>query len=127
MNLTTQQIQAIKLIQPWYNTEFHGNKTHVDGIPVELHISIVEKKRLRDRLKNASGKKSDIQLVRELLTSSKQYQGTPYAKIMIEGNTGIYYASPAHLHSDYNKTRLFDKTPETLRLMDIFNKLNTTP
>jgi len=52
---------------------------------------------------------------------SLECANTNYFKVLIEGNTGIYYASAAYGHSDYNKSRVFNKTPETLKLMQIFN------
>ena len=63
------------------------------------------------------------QRIESLIESSIRAKGTPYFKIMIDGNTGIYYASPVYRHSDYNKTRVFDKTPETLLLMQEFNRV----
>ena len=61
--------------------------------------------------------------LKQAIFQAKQAQGTNYFKTLIEGNTGIYFAHPYHQHSDYNKTRLFDKTPATLRLMAIFNRI----
>lgn len=66
--------------------------------------------------------KKQLQLTNECIKWSKETIGTNYFKVMIEGNTGIYYCSPIYLHHDYNKTRLFDKTKATLKLMDLFNK-----
>jgi hypothetical protein len=37
---------------------------------------------------------------------------TPYGKILVVGNTSIYWASPNFGHSDYNKSRAFENTPE---------------
>lgn len=61
------------------------------------------------------------QITNECIMLSKKAHGTPYFKVMILGNTGIYYASPIYQHKDYNKTRLFDITDETLKLMMYFN------
>ena len=62
------------------------------------------------------------QITDECIVLSKKAKNTPYFKIMILGNTGIYYASPIYQHMDYNKTRLFDITDETLELMNFFNQ-----
>ena len=65
--------------------------------------------------------KKQIELTKSCILWSKETIGTNYHKIMIEGNTGIYYCSPIYLHQDYNKSRLFDKNKATLKLMDLFN------
>lgn len=41
---------------------------------------------------------------------------TNYAKILIEGNSNIYWAHPYYGHSDYNKSVAFDNT-ESNRLL----------
>ena len=56
-----------------------------------------------------------------LLERSKNAVDTNYFKLMVKGNTGIYYAHPAYGHADYNKHRVCDITPYTLRLMKQFN------
>ena len=61
------------------------------------------------------------ELVSDLIEQSLNCKGTNYFKILIEGHTGIYYASAIYKHSDYNKTRIFDKNSETLKLMNWFN------
>lgn len=65
--------------------------------------------------------KEQIELTNQCIQWSKDTYGTKYHKVMIEGNTGIYYASEIYRHNDYNKTRLFDKNKATLQLMDIFH------
>jgi predicted P-loop ATPase/GTPase len=37
---------------------------------------------------------------------------TSYGKVLVEGNNNIYWASPNFGHSDYNKSRAFENTPE---------------
>ena len=83
--------------------------------------AIVAKKVSRELAKIDTSKKSNVQKVRELIQWSIQTKGTGYFKILIEGNTGIYYASPVYRHRDYNKSRVFEKNTETLKLMRIFN------
>jgi hypothetical protein len=61
--------------------------------------------------------------LKQVILMAQQTKGTNYFKTLIEGNTGIYFAHPYYGHSDYNKGRIFDKTPETLRLMAIFNRI----
>ena len=65
----------------------------------------------------------DQETISELLKLSADRKGTNYYKVLIEGHTGIYYAHPVYQHSDYNKTRIWDKTPYYLRVMSIFNDL----
>lgn len=121
--MTHNEIQTIREIRPWTPTSFHGNRKTFRGLPVSLIKEIVAKKVSRELARIEAAPKSPANITRTLLADAKLAAGTPYAKIMIEGNTGIYYASPVYRHGDYNKSRLFDKTPETLRLMNIFNSL----
>tara|TARA_R110000868_G_scaffold124759_2_gene329608 strand:+ start:1025 stop:1420 length:396 start_codon:yes stop_codon:yes gene_type:complete len=124
-NLNQKQIELIKSLRVWSSTNFHGNTKRVNGVPVRLIKEIITKKCNRELAKIDYSKKSDAELVRELIGRNKAYKNTPYQKIMIEGNTGIYLASPVHLHSDYNKSRLFDKSEKTLKLMGIYNSVIT--
>lgn len=107
------------------STRVHGNAKKVGELPVEYYKQLVaslhEKRHARNEAKAAKPLKGAA-LVRELVRETRAAKGTPYMKVLIEGNTGIYYASPMHGHKDYNKTRVMDKTPYTLRLMEIFNK-----
>jgi hypothetical protein len=120
-NFTPAQIDEVKKLNVWTSTSFHGNRKKLGNLNVSDIKEIVVKKRNRQMLSLETKKKTNIEIVRGLLERSKQYKGTSYFKIMIEGNSGIYYASPVYLHNDYNKCRLFDKTPETLKLMRLFN------
>jgi hypothetical protein len=123
MKTKTQKIiQEIKAIQAWDRIEFHGNRKKVGTIEVKEYIQIVLKKRQRSINKSSEQLYySPAQRVRELIKWSLECTNTNYFKIMIEGHTGIYYAHPTYLHSDYNKTRLFDKNESTLKLMNLFN------
>jgi len=130
--LTQKQIAQIKTITTQTNTRFHGNTKKVGSLPVQLVKEIVLKKAKRDRLhcrgmyaSLAPFPKSPVQIVKHLIAWSLECKGTGYFKVMIEGNTGIYYASPAYGHRDYNKSRLFDKTPKTLKLLQLFNTIVT--
>lgn len=122
-NLTAKQIQQVKEIKTWTSTKFHGNTKKVGSLLVADLKAIVAKKSKRNHAKIDFSKKTNVQIVRELINQSKNSIGTSYFKILIEGNTGIYYASPSYGHSDYNKTRVFAKTPETLKLMNLFNSI----
>ena len=121
INLTKKQIEEVKKLQSCSNTSFHGNRKKINGVPVKLIKEIVEKKRQREK-----GRATTISIesrVKKLLTWSLECKGTNYYKILIEGNTGIYYASPIYLHADYNKSRVCDKNEKTLKLMNLFNKI----
>jgi hypothetical protein len=52
--------------------------------------------------------------VRAILFAKEQVKSgiikTNYAKILIEGNSNIYWAHPQYAHSDYNKSRAFENT-----------------
>jgi len=122
-NLTSKQIETIKGLQPWTNTRFHGNRKQLSGVQVSEIKTIIEKKVKRQLNKCSSESQTPIQLTLNIIKSAQSSKGTNYFKIMIEGNTGIYLAHPEYKHQDYNKSRLFDKTPQNLKLMDLFNKI----
>lgn len=121
--LTVKQIQQVKSLNAWTRTNFHGNTKKIGELAINDLKAIVSKKIKRELSKIYTGKKSEIQIVRSLINQSLKSKGTNYFKIMIEGNTGIYLASPVYLHSDYNKCRLFDKNEKTLKLMQLFNNI----
>lgn len=122
-NLSPKQIAQVKEIKTWTSTKFHGNTKKVGSILVTDLKVIVAKKVSRELAKIDNSKKSNVQKVRELLQWSIQTKGTGYFKVLIEGNTSIYYASPVYGHSDYNKSRVFEKNAETLKLMQLFNSI----
>lgn len=122
-NLSKKQIEQVKSLTNWTSTRFHGNTKKIGHLLVSDLKAIVEKKVSRELSKIDNSKKSNVQKVRELIKWSLKCKNTNYFKIMIEGNSGIYYASPAYGHSDYNKSRLFDKNEETLKLMSLFNSI----
>lgn len=122
-NLSAKQIAQVKEIKTWTSTKFHGNTKKVGSLLVTDFKAIVAKKVSRELAKIDTSKKSNVQKVRELLQWSIQTKGTGYFKVFIEGNTGIYYASPVYGHSDYNKSRVFEKNAETLKLMQLFNSI----
>jgi len=121
--LTPKQIEQVKSLRPFSTTRFHGNKKVVGLLPIYLYIDVVTKKYERSILKQDNRKETPTQIVKRLYLQHNLYKGTPYAKILIEGNTGIYLASPSYGHSDYNKCRLFDKNEQTIKLMNLFNLL----
>jgi hypothetical protein len=121
--LSSKQIEQVKKIKIWDSTKFHGNTKKVGSLLVNDFKEIIVKKQLRELAKIDNIKKSNVQVVRGLIKCSLERKGTSYFKIMIEGNTGIYYASAEYGHNDYNKTRLFEKNAETLKLMKLFNAI----
>jgi hypothetical protein len=122
-SLTTKQIEEIKSLKAYLPTRFHGNTKKVGELPIELYKSIVSKKRIRQERPHQHIKPTIYSKVRRYLLDYNNNKGTSYAKILIEGNTGIYLSSPTYLHDDYNKCRVFDKNEQTLRLMAIYNSL----
>jgi hypothetical protein len=60
-------------------------------------------------------------IVDECIKLSRKTYGTTYFKVLIYGNTGVYYASPIYLHQDYNKTRLFDINEDSENAIKYFN------
>jgi len=68
--------------------------------------------------------------VRAILFAKEQVKSgiikTNYAKILIEGNSNIYWAHPQYAHSDYNKSRAFENTePNRALALKINNYLQT--
>ena len=123
-NLSKKEIKEIKEIEIWTSTKFHGNRKKVGSLSISDLKDIVAKKnkRLRDK-DSCNTKKTDIQKLRELISWSIKCKGTGYFKVLIEGHSNIYYASPDYEHSDYNKSRMFAKNDKNLKLMRIFNSI----
>lgn len=48
---------------------------------------------------------------------------TNYGKILIEGNTRIYWAHPTHGHSDYNKSAAMPNTETNRRAATLINSI----
>lgn len=122
---TPAQLATIKTLTPWEFTSLHGNTKKVKGLPIAEFKAIVNKKRERLIARERPTRPNLYKELRELAQHSKKAKGTPYFKTLIEGFTGIYYASPSYGHRDYNKTRIMDKTPHNVKLMEVFNKLVT--
>ncbi len=135
-NLTKTQIDQIKKLTPHDSTSFHGNKKKVGELLVSDLKIIVSKKvnRFYGNYVTKTGKiiysyefkhkkDTNIQKLKDLIKCSLNSKGTNYFKVLIEGNSGIYYAHPIHQHNDYNKSRIFDKNAETLKLMKLFNSI----
>lgn len=135
-NLSKKQIEQVKTLTPHTSTRFHGNQKKVGELLVSDLKEVVAKKwnRFAGNCVTKNGKiiysyefkqekKSNIQKLRDLIKWSLECKGSNYFKILIEGNTGIYYAHPDYQHSDYNKSRIFDKNEETLKLMHLFNSI----
>lgn len=124
-NLTSAQISQVKNLEiNLCSTSFHGNKKKVGSLPVPTFIQIVEKKKARQKQKYAT-KRSVFQIFRSILAQAKENKNTDYFKTLIEGNTGIYLASPEYGHADYNKVRVFEKTPITLKLLQMFRSITS--
>ncbi len=122
-NATPKQIAQIKTLTAWEYLKFHGNLKTIGHLKKNDFVEIVTKKRYRRGRPAPQPVKTAAKIARELVEETRKAKGTPYFKKMIEGSTGIYYASPMYEHRDYNKTRLFDKSPRTLEIMEIFNKI----
>jgi hypothetical protein len=122
-NLTQKQIDQVINLRSWSQTKFHGNTKKVGSLSVNDIKSIISKKQARNYAKIDTAEISNVQLVRKLINQSLKCKGTNYCKIMIEGTTGIYYASADYGHSDYNKSRLFAKNNHTIKLMNLFNSI----
>jgi hypothetical protein len=66
------------------------------------------------RVRESKWAKESIQEARDY--AKKQIEegavGTNYIKVLIEGNTHIYWAHPGYGHSDYNKGKAMPNTPK---------------
>lgn len=122
---TQKQISEAKAIKTYFPDNFHGNKQKVGSLWMNDYKMILKKKRERQDRAREYTKPTPAKLARNLVAEAQKIKHTPYFKVMIEGRTGIYLASPEHRHKDYNKNRLFDKTPRNIQIMEIFNKLIT--
>ncbi len=128
-NATAKQIEQIKNIKPFLAPRyFHGNTKKVGYLTLAEYMDILTKKHCRERERvlnqwNGSDIFGPAHVVARMVKHSTHREQSTHNKVMIEGNTGIYLASPVFLHKDYNKTRIFDKNEKTLRLMNIFNSL----
>ena len=122
-NLSKKQIEEVKQIQNWASVSFHANRKRIGSLFVSDFKKIVEKKKNRELIKLNYSPKTDIQKIKQLLKQSINNKGNNYFKILIEGNSGIYYAHPIYQHRDYNKSRIFDKNEKTLKLMRLFNQI----
>lgn len=126
-NLSEKQIKTVKAITYQDSLIIHGNRKSFNGLAVEHYKTIVLKKKQRWVRKNNSFvpwfKQSIYTQLKKLITMSLNSKGTSYFKILIEGNTGIYYASAVYGHRDYNKSRIYDKNEKTLKLMELFNSI----
>lgn len=123
VSLTPKQIEQIKSLNAYSPTRFHGNKKKVGELPIELYKSIIEKKRIRQEKLHTQIGATIYSWLRANIFYYKTVKNSPYSKVLIEGNTGIYLASAWYGHNDYNKCRVFYKNEQTLKLMKIFNSL----
>lgn len=126
-NLTPAQIAQVRHIKYYFITSFHGNTKKVGTLPIGVYKEIVRIKLMRKYTYQTNAVNframTDTQKVRHLLRLERETGSMYYKKILIEGDTGIYYASPVFGHKDYNKMRVFDKNEKTLKLMRVFNAL----
>lgn len=123
-NATRAQIAQIKSLNPW-NLENLKNRKKVGSIPAPEFATIMRKKTVRSMNKKTDNPSTLTGKIFPLMAASLAAKGTPYFKVLIEGKTGIYYASPVFGHDDYNKARIFDKNEKTLKLMRLFNAIVT--
>ena len=123
-HFTQKQIEQAKKINAFdWIIKYHGNKKKVDNLLVTELKSISKKKYERGMRNLDFTTLPPVKKTKEYLIQAKKYKNTPYFKIMIEGNTNIYFASPIFLHNDYNKSIVFPKNEKTLKLMQLFNKI----
>jgi hypothetical protein len=102
-----------------------NNIKKIGYLPINVYREICSKKIARIEKTFEDQPLTPAAKVRQLIERAKQYAGTNYQKILIEGNTGIYLAHPVYQHLDYNKSRIFDKNATTLKLMAIYNTIVT--
>lgn len=123
-NLTSKQIEVVKQLQVWTSTNFHGNRKQYHGLPVEFVKEIVAKKLRRWSLLHGQQiKESTVSKCRRIANECIRSKDTGYFKILIEGNSNIYLASPIYKHSDYNKSIVMANNEQNRKLMAIVNNI----
>lgn len=126
--LSPAQIEQAKQIstgEAHIGRTLKGNIKKIGFLPINTYREICSKKIARIEKTFEDQPLTPAAKVRQLIERAKQYAGTNYQKILIEGNTGIYLAHPIYQHLDYNKSRIFDKNATTLKLMAIYNTIVT--
>ena len=86
-------------------------------------FSIVNRRDEKRNYFKHSGKETTIQRIRREMNEQIKWGYSSYSKILIEGNTNIYWASSVYLHSDYNKSRAMENTPKNRKIMELVNKM----
>ena len=65
---------------------------------------------------------SKISKVIRYAMQQKRAGYSPYSKILVVGDTNIYWCSPIYLHRDYNKSIAFENTEKNRKLALTINK-----
>jgi hypothetical protein len=104
-NLTKNQIEAIKTVQPWHES--------IKGFTKEESNAIIGKMLTRHKRNNQPTKQSVYQQTLEVINMSKFNLGTNYYKVMYMAEKSVCYAHPRYLDNDYNMSVLFDRNKKT--------------
>lgn len=113
---------AVFKIKGWEYMNFDGRKKIFRGMTrtefadaKDMHFA-----HIRARYGSApEGRCESLETVNFL----RQFVGTNYEKIIIEGNKHLYIASPIFLHSNYNKIIFSENTPANKRKANLINRL----
>lgn len=65
---------------------------------------------------------SKISKVIRWAMQQKKVGKNPYSKILVVGNSNIYWASPIYLHQDYNKSIALENNEKNIKLAEIINR-----
>lgn len=107
-------ICLLKQYEPQYKAYISAKELY--NIELERVAKIQQKKAIKAERQNA------IEFVE--LQINDGTINTNYKKVLILGNTNIYFAHPSYQHSDYNKHKAMRNTPQNRKLAkELNNKL----
>ena len=98
-------------------------REHTPSKKLYNHISAIISTRGLDRFVCSYGK-CENNLIRRICCEMRaqiKWGMSAYSKTLIKGNTNIYWASPIHLHQDYNKIIAMPNTERNRKIMSLVN------
>lgn len=98
-------------------------KEHAPSKKLYYHTSAIITTRGLDRFVCSYGKCENNSIRRICCEMRAQIKWgiSAASKILIEGYENIYWASPVHLHKDYNKSRAMPNTERNRKIMTLVN------
>lgn len=99
---------------------------HNHAPSIKINQKLCDIVRKRDYIKNATlyavkYKEPTIKRICREMKEQIKCGYSSYSKILIEGSESIFWASPVHLHSDYNKSGAMTNTERNRKIMTLVN------